>query len=175
MVAVDDHALDAVRSAEHRHRRLGVALGDALADVRRGPAHLALADQAHRDHLEAQGLPELGERVDGADGPVAEPEVGPDDHRHRVQPVDQHVADELRRRQPGQRRREVQHEDVVGAGGVAAAPPGAPASTASPDGVPGRTTSDGCGSNVTTTTGSGAASVAPAVRAAASARSTITR
>src|SRR3954452_4618882 len=61
VVAVDDQALHTMRSAQDGHRRLRVALGDALADVRGGPSDVALADQVDTDHLEAQRLAQLDE------------------------------------------------------------------------------------------------------------------
>ena len=115
VVAVHDQAFDPVRAAQHLGGLLRVALGHALPDVRRGPPHIALADELDGHHLEAELLAEVRKRVHGAHRPVPEPEVGAYDDGDSVQAVDEDFLDELRGGQLRQHGREVQDQHVIGA------------------------------------------------------------
>ena len=146
LIALDDLAAELERRAEEPGGGLDLAGQHESADVARGDDLAVDLDQRHDPRLEP---PVRGQHLGIAGRAVSEPEVLPHRHARRVQPLDQDVVDELRRRLVGEPVVERDHDQLVDAE--------RPISSAlasrlvsSFGAASGRTTRSGCGSNVST-------------------------
>jgi DNA-binding SARP family transcriptional activator len=107
------HTLHPVRAAQRRRGRGHVALVQPFPDVAGGDRDAAGDQQRHADRGEVVLLAELGQQRHVAGRPVPEPEVLPHHHLGGVQPVGDHLADELVRAELGEPVSERQHADRV--------------------------------------------------------------
>jgi hypothetical protein len=87
-----------VRSTEDDRGALDVALRELPPRHRRGPA-LAVAEVREDEDVEVVGLAELAQRLDVARVAPAEARVLADDDRTGMERLDEHLLDELLRRQ----------------------------------------------------------------------------
>ena len=112
LVALDDLAAHREGTSQRLRGALDVTGREAVPDVRRRPD---LRTAVERDPLghEVVALPRLAQGADVAGGAVAEPEVGADHHRLRVERVDQDLLDEPLGRPGRDVAGERHHEQVV--------------------------------------------------------------
>ena len=102
LVTADDHALDPVRAAEQPRRLRHVAGREQRPDGRGGDRHAVEHEQRQPLRRVLVLLAEPVEQRDVARRLVAEAEVLPHHDRPGVQPLDEHLADELVGVEPGE-------------------------------------------------------------------------
>jgi hypothetical protein len=96
-VATDDGADEGMRPAERSGRPVELARREPLADRRGRDRDAVEVEQGDGLDLEPVALTLFDEGDEAACGTMPEAEVGADDDAHGVEPVGQHLGDELPR------------------------------------------------------------------------------